>query len=122
MINDPDLVGIVGMSPNGSTYMTVDSFDDADNKTVPLEPPIAVILEGEEARVAVVRGTLAARYTNEELHEIGEGNMFRGLDRVIGSVAVDGLAHGAIKPLHPNLFEGEEAQTALPAAQPALTS
>lgn len=96
-----DKVHDIGMSENGSTYMTVDEANG-----VRVEPPIQVILEGESANVAVTQDALAARYQNDELCLIGEGNSMLGLQCVINEIATNGnLEHGAIKPLHPNLIE-----------------
>lgn len=103
-----DEVHIVGMSESGSTYMSVTQVCDSEGKVVRVEPPIRVVLEGEDARVAVTQDALAARYDNEELSQIGDGNPILGLKRVIGSIATSGgLEVGAIKPLHPSLFEAE---------------
>jgi hypothetical protein len=85
-----------------------------------------VVLEGEDARVAVVRDGLAARYDDDELRLIGEGSSTLGLNRVIGEIATGGnLVRDDIKPLHPNLIEGdvEVDQPALNAATlPQLTA
>ncbi|MDB5175900.1 MAG: hypothetical protein JWM81_758 [Candidatus Saccharibacteria bacterium] len=99
-------VHTVGISENGSTYLTVEAYYGADNQAVPIEPPIRVVFEGEAANVAVTQGALAARYNDDELRQIGEGSSMLGLDRVIGDIAMNGnLTRGAIKPLHPNVFE-----------------
>ena len=115
-----DKVHIVGMPENGSTYLTVDAFE---GKAV--KPPIQVTFEGEDAAsIAVTQDAMAARYDNEELRQIGEGNSMLGLQRVIGEIATNGnLEHGAIKPLHPNLIDAEVATYAeLPAPVRQLTA
>jgi hypothetical protein len=102
-----DKVHIAGMSQNGSTYLTVDSFYGPDNREIRIEPPVEVILEGDDARsVAFSQGGMAARYSDEELRQIGGGSSMLGTKRVIGEIAMNGnLERGAIKPLHPNIYE-----------------
>jgi hypothetical protein len=119
-----DKVHTVGMSENGSTYLTVDSFYSEDNKEVRIEPPLQITLEGEEAGIAFVQGAMVARYSDEELREIGEGNSMLGVKRVIGEIAMNGnLKHGATKPLHPNLIDAEAVVCAeLPAPVRELTA
>ncbi|QQS19988.1 hypothetical protein IPL85_00810 [Candidatus Saccharibacteria bacterium] len=115
-----DKVHIVGMSENGSTYLTVDEFE---GKAV--KPPIQVVLEGKDATsVAVTQDALAARYDDEELCQIGEGSWVLGLQRVIGEIATNGnLEYGATKPLHPNLIDAEVvAYAKLPASVCELTA
>lgn len=115
-----DKVHLVGMSENGSTYLTVDEFEGRAVK-----PPIQVTLEGEDASsVAVTQEALAARYDDEELRQIGEGSSMLGLKRVIGEIATNGnLEHGATKPLHPNLIDAEVvAYAELPAPVRELTA
>jgi hypothetical protein len=108
MASTMDKVHTIGMSENGSTYLTVNAVYGADNKLIPVEPPIEVVFEGENANVAVTQDALAARYHDDELRQIGEGSSMLGLNRVIGDIAVKGgLVHGEIKPLHPTLFEGQ---------------
>lgn len=94
-------VGPVHMSPNGSTYLTVEAYSGPDNTEIEIEPPIEVVFEGEDASVvAVTQDGLAARYYDDELSEIGEGNSVKGLNRVIGEIATNGnLERGAFKPL-----------------------
>jgi hypothetical protein len=115
-----DKVHIVGMSENGSTYLTVDKFEGREVK-----PPIQVVLEGEDATsIAVTQDAMAARYDDEELRQIGEGSSALGLKRVIGEIATNGnMVQGDIKPLHPNLFEGQVVDTLeLTAPQAELTA
>jgi hypothetical protein len=115
-----DKVHVVGMSENGSTYMTVDEVNG-----IRVEPPIQVVFEGEDAsNVAVTQDAMAARYSDEELRQIGEGSSTLGLKRVIGEIATNGnLEHGATKPLHPNLIDAELVGFAeLPAPQRELTA
>jgi len=109
-----DKVHTIGMSENGSTYLTVNYFYDADNAEVRVEPPIQVIVEGGDASsVVFAQDVLAARYSNEELQQIGEGNSMLGMKRVIGEIAMNGnLEHGATKPLHPNLIDAETVEYA----------
>lgn len=96
-----DKIHSVGMSPDASTYMEVDSFMGPDKKAIAIEPPLVVVLEGQEARkVAFQQDALAARYTDEELRQIGEGSSTLGMQRVIGDIAMGGgLVDGATKPL-----------------------
>jgi hypothetical protein len=91
----------VGMSPNNSTYLTVDAFYGPDNEKIEIEPPVQVIFEGEDAAtIAVTQDGLAARYRDEELCQIGEGGSAAGLNRVIGEIATNGnLKDGDFKPL-----------------------
>lgn len=120
-----DKVHTIGMSENGSTYLTVNSFYSEDNKEVRVEPPIRVTLEGDNASsVAFAQDALAARYSDEELRQIGEGSSMLGMKRVIGEIAMNGnLEHGATKPLHPNLIDAEVAAYAeLPAPVRELTA
>lgn len=115
-----DKVHVVGMSENGSTYLTVDEFEGKEVK-----PPIQVVLEGEDASsIAVTQDAMAARYDEEELRQIGEGSSMLGLKRVIGEIATNGnLERGATKPLHPNLIDPEVIVFAeLPAPQRELTA
>jgi hypothetical protein len=114
-----DKVHTVGMSENGSTYLTVDAVNG-----VRVEPPIIVTFEGENAHVAVVQEAMAARYHDDELRQIGEGNATLGLNRVIGDIAMNGpLEFGATKPLHPNLNDGDSvAFIELPAPRRQLTA
>lgn len=94
-------IGSAGMSPNSSTYLTVETFSGPDNIEIAIEPPIQVVFEGEDARVvAVTQDGLAARYDDDELSEIGEGSSVKGLNRVIGEIATNGnLERDAFKPL-----------------------
>lgn len=120
-----DKVHTIGMSENGSTYLTVNSFYGTDNKEVRVEPPIQVTLEGDDASsVAFAQDALAARYSDEELRQIGEGSSMLGMKRVIGEIAMNGnLEHGATKPLHPNLIDAEVvAYAELPAPVRELTA
>jgi len=119
-----DRVHVVGMSPNGSTYLTVNSVNGLDNKEVSVHPPIEVVFEGDDARVAVTQDGLAARYDDEELRRIGEGNSSLGLYRVIGDIAMHGnFELDAIKPLHPTLIEGHVVSRAnIVATRPELTT
>jgi|GEM_PF-6694515 len=106
-----------GMSPDGSTYMTVNSFVGPNNTEIPIEPPLRVIFEGDKPNVAFSQDGLAARYSNEELHVIGEGNSARGMHRVIGDIAMNGgLKEGATKPLHLSVLvvDGEVAPYVAP--------
>lgn len=115
-----DKVHVIGMSENGSTYMTVDEVNG-----VRVEPPVQVVFEGEDAsNVVVSQDAMAARYSDEELRQIGEGSSMRGLQRVIGEIATSGnLEHGATKPLHPNLIDAEAvAFTEIPAPVRELTA
>ena len=108
MLDFMDKVHVVGMSEGGSTYMTVTEYSGADNKTIRLEPPVKVVLEGENAHVAVVQGNLAARYHDDELRQIGEGSSTLGLKRVIGDIAMNGnIAYGDPKPMHPNFIDAD---------------
>lgn len=98
-----DKVHAVGMSENGSTYLTV-----SEVAGVKVEPPIEVVFEGENAHVAVAQDALAARYHDDELRQIGEGNAILGLNRVIGEIAMNGnLERGATKPLHPGIIDAK---------------
>lgn len=119
-----DKVHALGMSENGSTYLTVDSFYGVDNKVVRIEPPIQVVFEGEDASsIAVAQDGLAARYDDEDLRQIGEGSSMLGLNRVIGDIAMNGnLKHDATKPLHPNLIDVEAVTLELSAPQQELTA
>jgi hypothetical protein len=91
----------IGMSPNGSTYLTVDTFYGSDNKEIKIEPPVEVVFEGADAgTVAITQDGLAARYNDDELRQIGEGSSVVGLNRVIGEIATNGnLQDGKFKPL-----------------------
>ena len=102
-----DKVGIVGMSLSGSTYMTVRSFTKPDGREVPIVPPITVVLEGIDiTQVSVCQDSLAARYSEEDLNKIGNGSPIKGLNDVIGDIALNGnLVYGNIKPLHPNIID-----------------
>ncbi len=116
-----DKVHIQGMSENISTYLTVTSVAGDDNKEIRVEPPIKVVLEGEGAdSVAISQGSLAASYDNAELAQIGEGSSILGLKKVIGAIATDGLTYDDIKPLHPNLLEGQVIDTPALSAIPLL--
>jgi len=107
MASSLDKVHDVGMSENGSTYLAVNTVYDANNQEIIVEPPIEVVLEGENAHVAVTQDGFAARYHDDELREIGEGSSTLGLSRVIADIAINGkLTHGDIKPLHPSLIQG----------------
>lgn len=115
-----DKVHVVGMSENDSTYMTVNELEGKE-----VQPPIRVVLEGEDASsVAVTQDTMAARYDDEELRQIGEGSSMLGLKRVIGEIVMNGnLEQGATKPLHPNLIDVEVVASAeLPAPVRELTT
>jgi hypothetical protein len=120
MSNFSDEVHVVGMSENSSTYLTVSEVCDSDGNVVRVEPPINVVLEGKNIRsVAVTQNALAARYDQDELSQIGEGNPILGLDLVIGDVAVNGLTYGAIKPLHPTLMEAQIVDEVAELASPS---
>jgi hypothetical protein len=113
-----DKVHIIGMSEDGSTYLTV---DEVTGKKV--EPPIEVTFEGEDAHIAVVQEAMAARYHDDELRQIGEGNAILGLNRIIGEIALNGpLKYGDIKPLHPNLIDSTVTVAELPAPRRELTA
>ena len=101
-----DKVHILGMPESGSTYMTVSTVRDLEGREVTIEPPVKVIFEGDQARTAVTQDGLAARYSDEELSEIGEGSLALGLNRVLGCIATNGnLVDGATKPMHPTLID-----------------
>lgn len=119
MASSLDKVHGHGMSPNGSTRMVVDTYVGPDNKGVPIKPPLQVIFEGQSAHVAFSQDGLSARYYDHELRQIGDGSSALGMQRVIGDIAMNGnLVHGATKPLHPGLVDGEiTVQTALPPAR-----
>jgi len=103
-----DKVHALGMSENGSTFMRVDSVTDENNNVVRLEPPVDVVFEGSSTNVAVTQDSLAARYSDEELTQIGEGSSAQGINRVIGDIAMNGnLVHDATKPLHPTQIDVE---------------
>lgn len=112
-----DKVHPVGMSENGSTFLTLDAYYGDDNQERVLDPPVSVVLEGKDlSTTAVVQAGLAARYSDEELGQIGEGNSLLGLKRVIGDIATNGnLQEGAIKPLHPGILEGYVVIDEIPA-------
>jgi len=113
-----DKVHTIGMSENGSTYLTVNEIAG-----VKVEPPIRVTFEGETAYVAVAQEAMAAHYHDDELRQIGEGNAILGLNRVIGDIAINGpLEFGATKPLHPNLIDSTVASAELPAPRRELTA
>lgn len=98
-----DTVHVLGMPERGSRRLTVDRFYNEDKgEMVSIHPPLNIILEGVQKEcVAVAQNGLAARYSNQELEQIGEGNMMLGLDRVIGEVAAKGhLELDSIRPLH----------------------
>lgn len=107
-----DKVHPLGMSENGSIFMTVNLVTDEENKVVRLEPPVEVVFEGNGTNVAITQGALAARYSDEELAQIGEGSPAQGIKRVIGDIAMNGnLVHDATKPLHPTQFDIQQMIT-----------
>lgn len=104
-----DKVHILGMSESGSTHMTVGSVRNDEGQEVLVIPPVGVTFEGSDARVAFSQDGLAARYSDEELSQIGDGSSALGLNRVLGCIATDGpLVYGATKPMHPNLIDAIE--------------
>jgi len=104
-----DRVHALGMSDNGSTFMTVDAVAGQDNIEIRIEPPIIVVFEGNGSSVAITQDALAARYSDDELTQIGEGSSAQGINRVIGDVAMNGnLVHDATKPLHPTQIDVDE--------------
>lgn len=123
MANGPDKVHPHGMSPNDSTYMTVETFAAQNGKSITIEPPLQIIFEGAEGQIAFSQDGQTARYSDNELSQIGEGSSAVGMQRVIGDIAMNGkLAYGAIKPLHPGLVDGEVVvPRALPSARLEIT-
>ena len=113
-----DNVHTIGMSESGSTYLTVNSVGGTK-----VEPPIRVTFEGENSHVAIAQEAMAARYHDDELRQIGEGNAILGLNRVIGDIALNGpLEYGSTKPLHPNQIDSTVVAAELPAPRHELTA
>jgi hypothetical protein len=86
-------IGFLGMSPSGSTYHG--EFLLADGRTG------SVVDEHDTFRVGV--DGLAARYSQEELAQIGNGNPIEGEVAVITSVVNDpeGFQFDCTKPAAP---------------------
>lgn len=124
-----DRVHGCGMSNSGSTYLKV-----SEVAGVKVEPPVAVVIDKEKVdplidvvndqkidqQVSLTQGVNTVRYSTDELKRIGKGDAITGLNRVLGDIAVNGpLEMDAIKPLHPDIIDGNAAVVA-PAALPDI--